>query len=427
MTVSSEVEVARLRQQVRELSRPRSRLRTVAASGLLVIVLVLTPLAIVAAWTSSILGDTGRYVATVGPLVTKPAVQGAIADRVANEVGQRVDVNALLQQVTPQQRPAVKLLLPRVGNALDNALTSFVQKQTLAVVSSAWFATFWTQANERIHSSMVKALTGQGGGAVQLTNNAVTIDLAPVIDQVKTRLVDSGLSVAAKIPVVHTSFTVAQSENIGAAKTGFRLLQLVGNWLPVLVVLLAALAVWLARVRRRAVGVAAGVIAAGALLLAVGLVVARALYLDKLPAGVNSDAAAAVFDQLVRFLRVTLRSVAVLGIAVMLGAWLAGPGRRAAQVRGLWQAGVSATRHAADSYGMRLGPVDSFVHRWKRWFVWGVLGAGGLTIALWPYPTPWVIVGTVLSSLFALTVVQFLDAVPAPAPTETPVGPVGAR
>jgi hypothetical protein len=359
--------------------------------------------------------------------VTKSAVQGAIADRVANEVGQRVDVNALLQQVTPQQRPAVKLLLPRVGNALDNALTSFVQKQTLAVVSSAWFATFWTQANERIHSSMVKALTGQGGGAVQLTNNAVTIDLAPVIDQVKTRLVDSGLSVAAKIPVVHTSFTVAQSENIGAAKTGFRLLQLVGNWLPVLVVLLAALAVWLARVRRRAVGVAAGVIAAGALLLAVGLVVARALYLDKLPAGVNSDAAAAVFDQLVRFLRVTLRSVAVLGIAVMLGAWLAGPGRRAAQVRGLWQAGVSATRHAADSYGMRLGPVDSFVHRWKRWFVWGVLGAGGLTIALWPYPTPWVIVGTVLSSLFALTVVQFLDAVPAPAPTETPVGPVGAR
>ena len=421
---SPATEIARLQRQVAELSRPQHRLRSAFAAVLLALAFVLTPIAVVASWTASIMGDTDRYVATVAPLVDSPAVRTAIAGRAAQALTKRLDLGTLLQQAAPANRPLLARGLGSLGAPIENALGGLIQRQTLTVVSSSWFRTFWTEANRRIHTTMVKALTGQGGGAVQLTDNSVVIDLAPVIDQVKQRLVASGLTIAAKIPEVHTNFTVVEAEHIGAAKTGFRLLQILGDWLAVLTVVLAAIAVWLARRRRRALVTAAALVAAGALLLGLGLVIARAIYLDKLPAGVSTDAAAAVFDQLVRFLRTAVRSVAVLGIAVALGAWLCGPGRRAGQIRSFWSAGIVATRRSARSSGMRLGPVGTFVHRWKRWLVGAALAAGGLTLALWSYPTGWVVVGIVLSVLFAVTVIEFLDEA-APAAQES-TGPLGA-
>lgn len=285
MTHAQDAEVARLRAQVAELSRPHRTLRSTLSAILMVLVLVLTPLAVVASWTSSLLGDTDRYVATMGPLVDDRAVQEAVGARAAQAVTKHLDLDTLLQEAAPEDRPMLSKALGKLGSPIEGAVASFVGKEATNVVASSWFQTFWTDANRRIHAAMVKALTGQGGGAVKLTDDAVTIDLAPVIDQLKQRLVDAGLGVAAKVPEIHTDFTVVQSKDVKKAQTGFRLLQILGTWLAVVVVLIAALAVWLARRRRRALTTVALLIAAGALLLGLGLVIARALYLDALPAG----------------------------------------------------------------------------------------------------------------------------------------------
>ncbi|MFC1408496.1 hypothetical protein ACEZCY_04285 [Streptacidiphilus sp. N1-12] len=148
-------------------------------------------------------------------------------------------LQTVIQQAAPADRPLLAKGLGSLGDPIENAIAGLVQKQALAVVPSSWFHTFWNDANRRVHATMVKALTGQGGGAVRLTDDSVVVDLAPVIDQVKQRL-DSGLTVASKVPGVHTSFTVLDAQHIGAAKTGFRLLQILGNWLAVLTALLAA-------------------------------------------------------------------------------------------------------------------------------------------------------------------------------------------
>ncbi|MEV7831255.1 hypothetical protein AB0P12_11595 [Streptomyces subrutilus] len=427
MRHDQDAELARLRAQVAELSRPRRTVRSACAAVLLALVLVLTPLAVVAAWTASLLGDTDRYVATMSPLVEDEAVQEAVGTRAGHALTEHLDLNALLQQAAPEDRPLLARALGRLGTPIEGALASLVQREATAVVASSWFHTFWTDANRRAHTTMVKALTGEGGGAVKLTDDAVTLDLAPVIDQVKQRLVDRGVTIAAKIPEIHTHFTLLESHDVKRAETGFRLLQILGNWLAVIVVVLAALVVWLARRRRRALTAAACAVAAGALVLGLLLVLGRAFYLDELPAGVSPDAAAAVFDQLTRFLRTAVRSVAVLGIAVGLGAWLSGPGRRAAEVRRLWSAGIDATRGAAQDIGLRLGPVGTFVHRRKRWLLRAVLAAGGLALALWSYPTGWVVVGLVLAVLFAVSVVEFLDPRPAGPPGPYPAGPADDR
>ncbi|OIV39473.1 hypothetical protein BIV57_01165 [Mangrovactinospora gilvigrisea] len=415
MTDSQAAEIARLRARVAELSRPRRRWRSVLVAVLMVLVFVLTPLAVVASWSSAFIGDTDRFVATMGPLAADSDVQAAVSARAASAVTDRLDVNSLLQQVAPADRPRLETALGRLKGPINSAVHSFVQKQTAAVVASSWFQTFWRDANRRAHAALDKALTGSGGGAVQLANNQVVIDVGPVIDQVKQRLVSSGMTIADKIPTPHTQIAVADGKSLEKARTYNRILQILGTWLAVIVLVLAAVAVWLSRRRRRTAVTAAILIAAGALLLGLGLLIGRSLYLDKLPAGVSSAAAGAVYDQLVHFLRTAVRTVAVLFAAVALGTWISGPGRRAGQARGLWSSGIDATRAAAGNMGMKLGPVGGFVHRFKRWLMWIVPAGGALVLVLWPYPTGWVVVGIVLVVLFLLTVVEFLDDRPRPA------------
>ncbi|MFF3562227.1 hypothetical protein ACFYXS_19525 [Streptomyces sp. NPDC002574] len=375
---------------------------------LIVLACVLVPLSALAVWVNSQIGDTDRYVATVAPLASDRDVQDAAAERITGAVMQHVDLKSLLDEVAPADRPRLDTLLNRLSGPLTSGLQSLVHTTAERVVRSEAFRTVWVEANRRIHATVDKALTGEGGGAVRLTNDTVAIDLAPVIDQVKQRLVDAGLTVAGKIPQIHTDFTVVRSEKVGKIRTGFRLLQLVGFWLPILAVVLAAVGVLLAVRRRRSLVAAALGFAGAALVLGLALTVFRTIYLDALPASVSQPAAATVYDTLIRFLRATVRAVIVLGLVVALGAWLSGPGRYAVRVRGVWESVLGAAGDAAGGAGMRTGPVGPWLDRHKVLVAWIVVAAAGLVLAFWSYPTGWVVVGLALAVVLVLAAVEFL-------------------
>ncbi|WP_327070453.1 hypothetical protein [Kitasatospora sp. NBC_01302] len=408
-----------------ERAGPAARRTRAAFAGLLlVLAALLTPLSVVAVWAASLAEDTDRYVATVAPLAGDPAVQNAVADRIATAVTQNLSVNSLIQQVAPSDQSVLGGLLGQLSGSIDSALQSLVRGAAQNVVSSPAFASFWVQANRTVHDQFTKALTGQGGGAVQLTDNAVTIDLAPLIGQLKQQLVDSGASVANAIPTIHVQYTVLDSSQVGSVRTGIRLLELAGTWLPVAAVLFAVVGLLLARHRRTAlIALALGATAA-TVALGIGLSVFRVLYLDALPASVSQPAAGAVYDALVRLLRVSVRTYVVLGLAVALGAWLSGPNRRARQLREIWRAGPHAARAAAGRAGLHTGPVGPWVHRSKRVLEWAVVGAAGLTLVLWPYPTGWVVVVLGLAVVFVLTLIELLDVVEEEA--TRPAGPPAA-
>ncbi|QBJ91744.1 hypothetical protein D0Z67_16610 [Streptomyces seoulensis] len=405
-------DLARLRERVDALeSRPapvRHRTRSVCAAVLIVLGCLLAPLALVATWTADLADDTDRYVATVAPLARDSAVQDAAADRITDELMRYLNLSDLLKDAAPADRPGLEKALGALGGSLDDAVSGFVRKKAREVVASETFARFWTDANRRLHTTVDKALTGSGGGAVRIEGDAVTVDLAPVIEQVKTRLVDAGLKPAAKIPDVHTDFTVLRTEKVADLQTYFRLLQLAGVWLPVIAALLLAGGVLLAVRRRRALVAAALGFAVTALLLGLGLTVFRAFYLDALPASVSQPAAGAVYDTLTRFLRTAVRAVVALGVVLALAAWLSGPGRRASAVRQIWHAGIGAARTQTDRLGLRTGPVGPFVHRHRVWIGWLLVAGAVVAFVLWPHPTGWVVVGIALALLFALAVVDFV-------------------
>ncbi|GAA1971150.1 hypothetical protein [Kitasatospora viridis] len=407
------VELAELRGRVAALERheqpPRRRLLALLSAVLITLAAVLTPVSVVAVWARSQLTDTDRYLATVAPLARDPAVQSAVTNAVTDQLVQYLPVDSLLNQLPVADHPLIGPLLNALGGTLTDGIAGFVRGQVAGVVSSDAFAGLWLQANRAAHDTLDKALTGEGGGAVRVTGNTVTLDLAPLVDQVKAQLVSNGLGLAAKIPTVHTQYVLITSDQIGKVRTLLRLLQLAGFWLPVVTVLLAAGGVLAAGRRRRALVTTALAMAAGAGALGIGLDLFRPIYLDRLPAGVDQAAAGAVYDALARYLHAGVRLLLVLGALVALGAWLSGYGRRARSVRALWRAGIAAVRRTAERLGLRLGPVGRFVHRAKAWLCWGAVLGAVVVLLTWSYPTGVVLIWLAVALVAVLAVVEFLD------------------
>ena len=73
----------------------RQRWRTIVAVVLIVIGCVLAPLAGVAVWARNQVTNTDRYVRTVAPLATDPAIQTAVADQLTAQVFTYLDVQGL--------------------------------------------------------------------------------------------------------------------------------------------------------------------------------------------------------------------------------------------------------------------------------------------------------------------------------------------
>ncbi|KKD01915.1 membrane protein, partial [Streptomyces sp. WM6386] len=92
MTAEERAEYERLR---RHATTRHRRLRQVGSSVLLLLALLLAPLAVAAAWVQDTVSDTDRYVDTVAPLASEPAVQGVVINRLTNRVVDNVDVAAV--------------------------------------------------------------------------------------------------------------------------------------------------------------------------------------------------------------------------------------------------------------------------------------------------------------------------------------------
>ncbi len=391
---------------------PHRRARATGSFVLIVLAAVLALPSALAVWLNSVVDDTNRYVATVAPLAGDSHVQDAVTRRVTNVVLAQIDVKSLVHQLAEAAArrgaptPTGGRLVNQLSGPITAGLTDVVSGTVHKVVSSSAFATVWTEANRAAHSTLDKALTGKGGGAVALNGDRVTVDLGPVVAKVKNELVAGGFAPAARIPAVHTDFTVFSSHNLGKVRLWFRLLQLAGTWLPVVTVLVAATGVLLANDRRRALIGAGLAVAAAMLVLGLTLTAFRYVYLDRLPPDVSQPAAAAVYDTLIRFLRVSVRAIGALALVTAIGAFLIGPSRAAVTVRSAGRSSIGALREVA---GVRPGAAGRFVHRRKRWLGALILAVAAVVLFLWSYPTTPVVLWITAAVLAGFAIREFLD------------------
>jgi hypothetical protein len=405
--------------------RPRrQRWRSAVATLLILIGCILAPISVVAVWTKNLVTDTDQYVATVAPLARDPAIQSAIADRITAEIFTHLDVAGITNQAVDALAdrglpPLVATQLHALSQPLSTGVEGFVRTEVGKVVASDAFVNAWVTANRSAHQALVAALTGETREGITIENDTVSINLGPIIQEVKQRLVDRGFGLASRIPNVNPSFVLVQSDYIAKARGAFNLLNAVGNWLPVVALFFLAIGVYVAKGHRRAlVGVGLG-LAGGMLALGLGLALFRTIYLDALPLGVlTRDAAAVFYDTLVRFLRLGLRSVLVFGLVIALAGFLTGRSITAVRARAGLTKGIGWLRGGAEQAGFRTGPVGAWVYTYKRvlWIV--VIAIAALVLVFWDQPTGKVIIGITLGVLVALVIIEFLGRPPSPAPPE---------
>ena len=392
----------------------RGRWRPVVCAILVLVAAVLAPLAVVASWTNDEISDTARFVRTVEPLAANPAVQAAITDRITSEIVDRIDVQAVTKQAFTAlgERgvpPAAVTTLSSLASPLAAQIEDFVRRQVSRIVHSPQFASAWVTANRAAHSQMVAVLTGRTGDAVEAQGNAVRVNLAAVIETVKQSLGDRGFALASRIPEVDAEFTLLQSADLSKAQTGFRLLGAIAHILPWVVLGLLAVSVALARSRRRAMVGGALAIAASMLLLGLGLNLFRVIYLDNIPSqALPADAAAAVYDTLVHFIRVALRSVLVVFLAIAAMTWATGPWSGAVALRrGLGRA-VETIQHGSDRAGLRTGPVGRAAYAWRSPARVVILGAVVLVYVMASRPTAGFTLALLAITLLLLAVLEVL-------------------
>jgi hypothetical protein len=380
---------------------------------------LLAPLAVVAHWAQRELTDADVYLATVVPLGTDPAVQSALENTITDAVMTRIDVPSLVQGASTAleeqglERAAQALTL--LEGSITDGIEGFVRETAAKVVESDAFETLWREANRVAHEQMVAVMQGEEGNILQLSEEgALTVELSGIIEEVKAALVDAGLAVASKIPEVDASFTIVQNAELVRLQNAYDAVVLLGTWLPWLSIGLIAAGVLTAMRRARALMVAGLALAGSMVVLGLGLTIVRSLYLNALAGQVEGlDAAEVVFDQLVTFIRSSLRTVGVAGLVVALVAYLAGGSDSARAVRRGSKRAFAAARGWGESRGVSTGPVGAWLFRHRRVLHVTIAAGAALAVLLAASLTPAFIVTVALIAGVLVGLVELLGRPPA--------------
>ena len=381
----------------------------------------LAPVAVLAVWAGNEVSDTGRWVATVQPLINDPAIQNALTDKITNEITSQLNISGNINQAAAQLNSKgltrISSLLTTFEPQITSSVTGFIHSTVHSVISSQAVAKIWTQVNTIAHSSLVKVLSGQGGGAISTSNGQITLNLGPIVAVVKQDLVQHGFSLASSIPPVSPTIALFQAKDLGKAQALYRLIKAVHILLPILVLLLLAAGVFVARGRRRAlIGAGLG-LAASMLVLAIGLQIGRSIYLNSVPSSaLPADAAAAAFDAMVYFIKVGLRVVLAVGLVVAIGAFITGPSHTAIQIRSALKSGLSWIRNFGERRGVSTGPVGDWTYQHRRGLRIGAVALLALIFVFWGHPTGLVVILLVVILLVLLGLIELIGRPPASPP-----------
>ena len=148
-------------------------------AGTLAVALVLVSIMIV--WLNRTLTDTPTYVNAVSPLITQPAVQTFVADKVSRQILQ----SAPAQDMAMALLPSGSFSASETDEQLQAQLLPIIKADVLNVLRSPGFADLWRNTNTSIHSSLVSQL---GGSASDQLTLDMTPAIAGVMDLLKTTL-----------------------------------------------------------------------------------------------------------------------------------------------------------------------------------------------------------------------------------------------
>lgn len=313
----------------------QSRARTGAMWALLALAGLLLTVSTFAVWIDRVALNTDVFTDTSSELLADDAIRSAVAARAVDELYASVDVEAEIEGQLPKDfKSLAGFASAGVRQASYEIADRALEQRSLQRVFAV--------AVENAHETLVDVLGG-GGGRASAEGGVVTLDLGEIVLETADRI---GIrsQVEDKLPEDIGRVEVLRSDDLDTAQDAFQLLKTLAWFLPVLTLAVFGAAVWVARDRRRAFrGFGITAFAVGLIgLVAVNLTgsyIIGSLVDDR----DTREAAGNAWDILTNLMRESFRSLVLVGILVIVGAFLAGPDRRAVATRS-WLAPVLRRR-----------------------------------------------------------------------------------
>ncbi|HEY9366273.1 MAG TPA: hypothetical protein VIP55_06550 [Agromyces sp.] len=392
----------------------RSWGRSLTAVVLIVVGLLLAPVAVITAWARLELADTNRFVATFAPIAEDPAVQAYIGDEVTAAIEEQVDIPGLTSDVFDGIRslglpPKADAALGLLEGPATQGIQSLVSDVVDRLVTSEAFEDIWANTLRITHTQFVAAMQGDPDAALAIgSDGTISVQLGPIVESVKQRLIDQGVGFAQAIPEVDRSVVIAQDDSFALIRTLYALAVGVGTWLPWVMLAFLVIGVVVARNRVRALVWTAGGFALSMALLAAGVGIGRWYFVGAVSSVMPADAAEAIYSGLIEIMMSTVVALLVLGVLVAVVAWFSGPWRPARAMRGFAASGFAAVRRAAASHGVTTGRFGIWLDRWRVIAYIAIAVIASLVVLFSRPVSTGFVVTTVLLALLALLVVELL-------------------
>jgi hypothetical protein len=342
---------------------------TVLATVLVVIGALLAPVAVVSTWAQRELTDTSYFVDTFAPLAKKPAVQDLVVSETVSAIEANVDIEGITSDVfdgldglglPPRASGALNALQAPLVAGIKSLITSSVTK----FVQSDAFSQIWTQALTTTHKQLLATLSGDKNAAVTVgPNGKIGLQLGPIIETIKKRLVDQGFTFAKSIPKIDKTIVIAQSSAVTLYIGLYNLVVAVGIWLPWVALVFLAAGVLVARRRVIALVWASAALGVTMVLMGTGITIGGTVFQLSVSNVIPADAAGVIYASILGFVQSIVVAVAVLAFTVLVVTVFSGPFRWARALRHYAGNGFDRARRGAEKYGISTGATGQWIYR----------------------------------------------------------------
>jgi len=292
----------------------------IVAASLLALVSILTT------WVHRQMLDEQSWKDASADLIADPQVRQAVSVYVVDQLYASVDVPAALAQRLP---PDLKPLAASAAGALRQPATKAVDR----LLDAPRVQQLFINASSLAQQKLVNVLENKTGHGISTGNGVVTLDLSELVSEVGAQL-GVPASALAKIPPDTGVITVMRSDQLSAAQAGVKAVRVLSTALLAFVLMLYALAIYLARGERRETirNIGCAFVLVGLAVLVVRRL-AGSYLVDALASPTGKPAGKQTWLIGTEILAQIGWAAILYGVIALAGAILAGPTRAATAVR----------------------------------------------------------------------------------------------
>lgn len=303
-----------------------ARTRMILARVLVVLAALIAALSLLAGFIRYQALDNETFSNSAAELIADETIRDQVALTLVEALYANVDVQAALEERLPTDQQGLAGPIAAVARELAD-------RAAIRVLERPRAQELWVRSLSTTHEQLLRVLDDDLTH-VQTEGGFVVLNLRPLVIQLGERVAIFG-RVAQKLPPDTGRIQIMEANQLETAQDVTEWMQILGHFLWLVPLALAALAIWLAGDRKRSIVrmLAIGAIAAGTLVLVARSVAGNYVVDNLVQTESVRPAAADTWEILTSLLRDGGRTLVGIGIVLLIGVWLVGPGARATAVR----------------------------------------------------------------------------------------------